>query len=177
MQSYLDTAAHELRRLKELGERAIAQVPSGSLGVALDAESNSIAVIVKHLAGNMRSRWTDFLTADGEKPWRHRDQEFEARPGAGARETLAEWESGWACLLRALAELRPEDLARTVTIRGEPHTALEAIQRQLAHHAYHVGQIVLLARHLAGASWRSLSIPRGESEQFNAAPERYRGRP
>ncbi len=177
MQAFLDGAVHELRRLKELGERAIAQVPPESLGAALDGESNSIAILVQHLAGNMRSRWTDFLTSDGEKPWRRRDREFEAGPGVGAREMLEEWESGWACLFRALAELRPEDLSRTVTVRGEPHTVLEAIQRQLTHYAYHVGQIVLLARHLAGAGWRSLSIPRGESEQFNAAPEAYRGRP
>ncbi len=121
------------------------------------------------MAGNMRSRWTDFLATDGEKPDRNRDSEFELEPGDTREALLLRWETGWRCLFEALAPLSSDDLARTVRIRGEPHSVLKAINRQLTHYAYHAGQIVLLARHFAGGKWQSLSIPRGRSEEFNAA--------
>jgi hypothetical protein len=156
------------RQYKQLAERAIAQCPDEALTRQLDPGSNSIATIVKHLAGNMRSRWTDFLTSDGEKPDRDRDQEFESPPQARA-ELLALWEQGWACLFGAIEPLTDEDMARTVTIRGEPHSVMHAIHRQLAHVPYHVGQVVYLARHFAGERWQSVSIPRGKSAEFNAA--------
>ncbi|MGA7856057.1 MAG: DUF1572 family protein, partial [Candidatus Acidiferrales bacterium] len=133
----------------------------------LDAESNSIALIVKHMAGNMRSRWIDFLTSDGEKPNRHRDTEFEAPPRTRA-EVLAMWDEGWGCVFDALALLGDADLARTVLIRNEPHSVMQAIQRQIAHYSYHIGQIVFVAKHCAGESWTSLSIPRGKSSEFTA---------
>jgi hypothetical protein len=136
----------------------------------LDAGSNSIAIIVKHMAGNMRSRWKDFLTTDGEKPDRNRDTEFEAPPKTRA-ELIAMWEGGWKYLFDALAPLSESDLARTVTIRSEPHSVMQAINRQVAHYAHHVGQIVLLAKHFAtkaGKKWETLSVPRGQSKQFTA---------
>lgn len=151
---------------RKLGEKAMAQVSDADLDRVLVPEGNSIAITVKHLAGNMRSRFTDFLTTDGEKPWRHRDAEFEGGyPDRAA--LLADWESGWACFFAAVDPLTDNDLTRTVKIRGEEHTVLEALLRQLAHYAYHVGQIVLLARTFAGEGWTSLSIPRGKSEEFN----------
>ena len=153
-----DTAA-TLRKYKALAEGALAQVDDDALHRTLDEESNSLAVIVRHMAGNMRSRSTDFLTTDGEKPDRNRDGEFEPRPLSRA-ELLAEWEGGWRIVLDAVEGLRPADLLRTVRIRGEPMTASAAITRQLAHYSYHVGQIVYLARHLRRGPWRSLSIPR-----------------
>lgn len=148
----------------------MAQCPDEALFATLDAESNSIAVIVKHLAGNMRSRWTDFLTADGEKPDRNRDTEFE-KPPATQAELLELWERGWKYLFDALKTLTDADMARTVTIRTEPHSVLQAINRQLAHYAQHVGQIVFLAKHLTAKTtgkWESLSVPRGQSRQFSA---------
>ncbi|HEX8852472.1 MAG TPA: DUF1572 family protein, partial [Pyrinomonadaceae bacterium] len=164
---YLDSAVQRFRATKELGERAFAQLADAELLVAPDAESNSVAVIIKHMSGNMLSRWTDFLTTDGEKPGRSRDAEFDA--AGETRETLvARWEAGWACLFAALDALAPaEDLLRTVTIRGEPHTVVDAINRQLAHYSYHVGQIVFLARQLRGSDWQTLSIARGRSDAFN----------
>jgi Protein of unknown function (DUF1572) len=156
---------------RSLGERAMAQVSDADLVRELDPGTNPIAVIVKHLAGNMRSRWTDFLTTDGEKPDRARDTEFEDPPRTRA-EIVALWNAGWACVEGALAPLEEADLARTVTIRGEPHSVAQAILRQIGHYAYHVGQIVLLARHFAGERWMSLSIPRGRSEAFTRAVER-----
>ncbi len=160
-------------RQKALAERALAQVPDdAALHRQIDPESNSLAVIVRHIAGNLRSRWTDFLTMDGEKPDRNRDREFEPTPQMDRAALLAEWEAGWRCLSDTLHALRPEDLARTVTIRGEALSVTEAAHRQLAHYAYHVGQIVFLARHLVGPSWRSLSIPRGQSR---AARGDYKG--
>lgn len=156
------------RQYKRLGERAMAQVADSQLFAAPDPESNSIAVIVKHMAGNMRSRWTDFLTTDGEKPDRNRDAEFTDPPPT--REALMKlWEEGWACLFHALEPLTDEDLSRRVTIRGEAHSVMQAINRQLAHYAMHTGQIVFLAKHLAHASWQSLSIPRNRSAEFNRA--------
>ncbi len=150
------------------------QLDDEQLFRSLDAESNSIALIRKHMAGNMRSRWTDFLTTDGEKPDRHRDREFELEAGDSRESLTAHWEAGWARALETIGALEPEDLQKTVRIRGEPHTVLEALDRQLTHYAYHVGQIVLLARHLAGPDWRWLSVPKGESESYEVSKE---GRP
>jgi hypothetical protein len=133
-----------------------------------DKESNSIAVMMKHMAGNMRSRWRDFLTSDGEKPDRNRDSEFEIASTENRESITRIWEEGWACVFGALEPLKAEDLSRTVMIRHEPHTVLQAINRQLAHYPYHVGQIVYLARHIAEKNWTSLSVPRGESDAFNA---------
>jgi len=165
--SYLKDAISLFRQSKGLGDRAIAQAPEASLTVALNSESNSIATIVKHLSGNMRSRWTDFLTTDGEKPTRNRDAEFEAPPQTRA-DVLALWESGWKCAFDALARLTDDDLARTVHIRTEPHSVMQAINRNLTHTVYHVGQIVFLAKHFAGDKWTTLTIPRGRSDDFFA---------
>ena len=163
----LSDALHSFRGLKKLGERAIAQLSDEELARAPDEESNSVAVIVKHLAGNMRSRWTDFLTSDGEKPDRHRDTEFEPDGGLTRAQLLERWERGWGQLFAALEPLQGDDLLRTVMIRGEPHSVLQAINRQLTHYASHVGQIVYLAKHWKSKDWKSLSVPRGQSEQFN----------
>ncbi len=151
---------------KRLADRAVEQVPDDKLHTSLDANTNSIAVIMKHVAGNLISRWTDFLASDGEKSWRNRDEEFVDSFGSRA-ELLACWEKGWACLRGALQGLRPEDLERTVTIRGEPHAVPLALERSLGHTCYHIGQIVLVSRVLAGDKWNTLTIPRGASEQFN----------
>jgi hypothetical protein len=153
---------------KRLADRAVEQLPDDKLGIALDTNTNSIAVIMKHVAGNLLSRWTDFLTTDGEKPSRNRDGEF-VDTFANRAELLAYWERGWACLYAALKGLKTEDLAKTVTIRGEPHTVPLAMARSLGHTCYHVGQIVQVARVHAGEKWNTLTIPRGESEQFNKA--------
>jgi uncharacterized damage-inducible protein DinB len=151
---------------KRIGDGAIAQAPDASLAATLDPESNSIATIVKHLSGNMRSRWTDFLTSDGEKPDRDRDSEFMAPPGT--REALlALWEQGWDRVFAALGPLSEADLGRTITIRGEAHSVTQAINRQIAHYSYHCGQIVLLAKHFAHDKWKSLSVPRKGSAEFN----------
>ena len=164
---YLEEVRRQFRGHKRLGEGAMAQLPDQDVFLALDAESNSVAVMVKHMAGNMRSRFTDFLTSDGEKPDRHRDQEFEMVPGVTRAEVMRWWEEGWAQVLAAVDALRPEDLMGVVTIRGEPHSVLQALNRQVAHYAYHVGQIVFLAKHLRSREWKSLSIPRGKSEEIN----------
>jgi hypothetical protein len=166
--SYLKDSTEVLRYYKRLAERAIAQVPDEALGAAPDAESNSIAVIVKHLAGNMRSRFTDFLASDGEKPDRKRDTEFEAPPKTRA-ELMAVWEAGWQHVFNALSPLTDADLGRKIYIRSEAHSVTQAINRQLAHYAYHVGQIVYVAKHFAGAEWTALTIPRGKSEEFLAS--------
>lgn len=168
--AYLDEARRSFRGHKRLAEGAIAQVSDDQLFHQLDPEANSIAVVMKHISGNQRSRFTDFLTSDGEKPDRHRDTEFEmpARPSRG--ELMRMWEEGWQRVFGALDPLRPEDISRTVTIRGEPHTVLQALNRQVAHYAYHVGQIVLLAKHLRGHEWKTLSIARGQSTQFENKP-------
>jgi hypothetical protein len=158
--AYLQEARRVFRQYKELGERAMAQLGPAELVATLDDESNSVAVIVKHMAGNMRSRWTDFLTSDGEKPDRDRDSEFELNAETAATDVARWWDEGWRRVFDAIDPLSPDDLLRTVTIRGEPHSVLQAIDRQVAHYAYHVGQIVQLARHLAGSRWRSLSIPK-----------------
>ncbi len=172
--AYLDEARRSLRGHKRLAEAAMAQLSDDELFRAIDAESNSAAVIVKHMAGNMRSRFSDFLTTDGEKPDRNRDGEFEMTAATARAEVMGWWDSGWQIVFSALDSLKPEDLGRTVTIRNEPHSVLQAINRQVAHYAYHVGQIVFLAKHLKGSAWQSLSIPRGQSQQFNATTVRER---
>ena len=165
--SYMKDSVDVLRYYKRLGERAMAQVPEEALAAPLDAESNSIAIVVQHLAGNMRSRFTDFLATDGEKPDRKRDTEFEAPPQTRA-ELMALWETGWQQVFNALTPLKDEHLAQKVFIRSEAHSVMQAVNRQLAHYAYHVGQIVYLAKHFAGANWTALTIPRGKSEEFTS---------
>ena len=166
--SYLNDSLAILRQYKKLAEGAMGQVSDAELGAVLDPEMNSIALIVKHMAGNMRSRWTDFLTTDGEKPDRHRDQEFELNPTTTRAEVMHWWEEGWTRVFSAIEGLKPDDVMRTVTVRGEPHTVLQALNRQVAHYAYHVGQIVFLGKHFRSSQWTSLSVPRGKSEEFNA---------
>ncbi len=163
--SYLEDTLSLLRYYKGLAERAMAQLTDDQLVRVLDSEMNSIAVIVKHMAGNMRSRFTDFLTTDGEKPDRNRDAEF-ADPPATREALLALWEQGWQSVFKALGPLSDEDLKRSVTIRGEPHSVMQAINRQVAHYAYHCGQIVFLAKHFKQSEWKSLSVPRGKSAEF-----------
>lgn len=167
---YLDEARRQMRGNKRLAESAIAQLKDEELFVALDPEANSIATLVKHLAGNMRSRFTDFLTTDGEKPDRYRDREFELNAGTTRADVMRWWEEGWAVVFNTLETLKPEDVLRTVTIRGEPHTVLQAINRQIAHYASHAGQIIFLAKHLRSSEWKTLSIPRGKSEEYKTAP-------
>ena len=162
--AYLKDVILQLRAYKKLGEKAIAQVYDSGLTKVLYSDANSIAILVKHMSGNMRSRWTMFLTTDGEKPDRNRDAEFELTTEPTREELITWWDDGWARVFEAIEHLKPEDLGRTVTIRGEPHTVLQAINRQLMHYSYHIGQIVLLARALAGASWKSLSIPKRPSQ-------------
>ncbi len=167
--AYLEDVVLQFRKYKDLSDRAVAQVADADLFRAPDPESNSIAIILKHISGNMRSRWTDFLTTDGEKPDRDRDGEFELDGGDSKARVMERWEAGWKLLFDALAAVSPGDLLRTVTLRGEPHTVLQAIDRQLTHYAYHVGQVVYMARHFAGARWKSLSIPKGKSRKFDVA--------
>ena len=162
--SYLEDSLALFRYYKQLAERAIEQVTDEQLFVTLDDEANSIAIIVKHMAGNMRSRWTDFLTTDGEKPNRNRDNEFVA-PAATRKALMDDWEDGWTRIFQALEPLTDTDLGRTITIRGEAHSAMQAVNRQVAHYAHHVGQIVLLAKHFAQHRWQSLSVPRNRSER------------
>jgi hypothetical protein len=166
--SYLADSLTLFRYYKGLGERALAQLSNEQLLAVLDGEANSIAVIVKHLAGNMRSRFTDFLTTDGEKPNRDRDQEFEMSSATTRADVMGWWEGGWAHVFAAIDALKPDDVMRTVTIRGEPHSVLQAINRQVAHYAQHTGQIVFLAKHLRSSDWKTLSVPRGKSEEVNA---------
>ncbi len=164
--SCLKDSVDLLRFYKRLADRAMAQATDQALFATIDKESNSIAIIVKHLTGNMRSRWTDFLTSDGEKSDRDRDSEFESPPKA--RDELLElWESGWEITFDALAPLTDTDLSRTVTIRGEAHSVMQTIHRQVAHYSYHVGQIVYLAKHFAGQDWNALTIPRRKSAEYN----------
>jgi Protein of unknown function (DUF1572) len=171
---YLDEVRRQFRGHKRLGEGALAQLTDAQLFTTLDPESNSVAIVIKHLAGNMRSRFTDFLTADGEKPDRHRDQEFELTASTTRAEVMQWWEQGWACVFTAVEALKAEDVMRIVYIRHEPHTVLQALNRQVAHYAYHVGQIVFLAKHLRSSEWKSLSVPRGKSEEFNQKMEERR---
>jgi Protein of unknown function (DUF1572) len=164
--SYLDDARAILGQYKKLADGAMAQVSDSELYAVLDPEMNSIALIVKHMSGNMCSRWTDFLTTDGEKPTRNRDIEFEDPP-ATRDKLMAMWENGWGCLFAALEPLTDADLSRTITIRGEAHSVMQAINRQVAHYPYHCGQIVLVAKHFRSSQWQSLSVPRNKSEEFN----------
>jgi len=164
--SYIEDALSLLRHYKRLAERAMEQVTDDQLFAVIDKEANSIAVIVKHMAGNMRSRWTDFLSTDGEKPDRDRDSEF-VEPPATREGLMAMWDDGWDRVFSAIEPLTEADLGRTVTIRGEAHTVMQAINRQLAHYPHHVGQIVLLAKHFACDRWQSLSVPRNKSAEFN----------
>jgi ribosomal protein S18 acetylase RimI-like enzyme len=163
---FMSAITNSFEANKRLADRAVEQVPDDKLHVALDANTNSIAVITKHVAGNLISRWTDFLTVDGEKPWRNRDDEFVDSFGS-RRELLELWERGWACLRTALKCLTTDDLGKTVMIRGEPHSVPLALERSLGHTSYHVGQIVQVARIHAGETWSTLTIPRGGSERFN----------
>jgi hypothetical protein len=169
---YLHDVVVQFRKLKELAERALARVADENLAVRLDPagdESNSVAVLVQHMAGNLRSRWTDFLTTDGEKPERDRDGKFELAGGVDRAALMARWTDGWERLFAALSGLTAADLLRTVHIRGEAHSVPQAIHRQMTHQAYHVGQLVLLAKHFAGGSWESLSVPKGKTRELNAA--------
>lgn len=166
--NFLDDAIKTFRDYKELADKSFEQLTDEEFFVSLDEESNSIGVIVKHMAGNMISRWTDFLTTDGEKPGRNRDMEFVLTPQTTRDELLARWEEGWRAVFNAVEPLRPEDIERKVFIRGEEHTVVKAIMRQLTHYAYHIGQIVFLAKHFRSSDWKSLSIPRNRSAEFNA---------
>ena len=164
---YLKDAINQFRKLKELADKAISQVTEKDLFFIPDEYSNSIAIIMKHIAGNMRSRWRDFLTSDGEKPDRNRNSEFVIENGDSKESIFQVWERGWQYLFEALEPLEADDLNKTVLIRTEPHTIIEAINRQLTLYAYHIGQIVFLARSSAGSQWQSLSIPREKSDEFN----------
>ena len=165
---YLEDALKTLRDYKKLAEGAFAQTSDDDFFRTLDDESNSVAVNMKHIAGNMISRWTDFLTTDGEKPERNRDMEFVMSPETTKEDVLAYWQKGWQCVFDAVEPLTPQDLMRTVTIRAQDHTVVQAIDRQLAHYAYHVGQIVYLAKHFKSNDWQSLSVPKNKSAEFNA---------
>ncbi len=166
IKNYLADAIASFHNYKKMAERAMAQVSDEEFFRALDAEANSIAVIVKHITGNQMSRWTDFLTSDGEKETRNRDTEFEIIKDT--RESLMEfWEKGWQTLFSAIEHLTPDDFSRFVTIRGEPHTIIEAVNRQLTHYAYHVGQITFLAKHFRSGKWQTLSVPKNKSAEFN----------
>jgi hypothetical protein len=169
---YLEEIQRQFRGHKRMGEAAMAQLADVDFFVVLDPESNSIAALVKHIAGNARSRFTDFLTSDGEKPDRFRDREFEVSASTTRGEVMGWWEEGWSHVFSALDPLTPEDVQRTVTIRQEPHTVMQALNRAVAHYAQHVGQIVFLAKHLRSAQWQTLSIPRGKSEGYKVAAPR-----
>ena len=164
--SYLEDSLAIFRQYKKVAELAMEQVTDEQLTAVLDAESNSIAIIVKHMSGNMRSRFTDFLTTDGEKPDRDRDSEF-VDPPATRKALLDAWEDGWARVFQALEPLSEKDLGRTITIRGEAHSVMQAVNRQVAHYGLHVGQIVMLAKHFACERWKSLSVPKNRSSEFN----------
>jgi uncharacterized damage-inducible protein DinB len=167
-QAYLDESFRTFRGYKRMADGALAQLSDEQFFRLPDPESNSIALIVKHMAGNLRSRWADFLTTDGEKPDRHRDQEFELSPGDTREELMRRWEHGWATAFNTIQSLQAADIMRTVAIRGEPHTVLQAISRSVAHMAHHAGQIIFLAKHWRGSEWKTLSIPKGQSAQYNA---------
>jgi hypothetical protein len=172
---YLRDIVRTYRNFKLLAEKALAQIGDDELHTAIDPDANSLAIIVRHVGGNLRSRFTDFLTADGEKPDRHRDSEFEMSGRPTRDQILEEWETGWAAALGAIEALAPEDLDRTVHIRREPFLVVEALNRSVTHTAMHVGQIVMLAKHLAGPKWKSLSIPKGQSAAFGTGAFKTRG--
>src|SRR5215472_15433682 len=172
-ETYIQLAVREFQRAKALADGAVAQITSEQFFATPSEGDNSVAVIVKHVGGNLLSRWTDFLTSDGEKPGRNRDTEFEITNEDTHQSLMAQWESGWAALFSALEPLTDADLEKTVTIRGEPFTVLQATNRQLTHYSYHAGQIVYVAKHYAGNSWRTLSVAKGKSAEFNAKPAKY----
>lgn len=173
-QHFLDEIRRQLRGHKRMAEGAITQLSEEQLFITLDPESNCIAILMKHIAGNMRSRFTDFLSSDGEKPDRHRDREFEMSNNPGRHDLMRMWEEGWAVVLSVVDSLKPDDVMRTVYIRHEPHTVLQALNRALCHYAQHIGQIVFLAKHLRSQEWKTLSVPRGKSEEFNRKMEEKR---
>ena len=162
---HLADIVRTFRNYRTLGEKAMSQVSDQDLHRLIDADANSIALIVKHVGGNLRSRFRDFLTTDGEKPDRHRDTEFEIDEAPSREQVMRWWDDGWAIAMQSIEALTPDDLARTVTIRGEAFLVVEALNRAATHAAYHVGQIVFLAKHFAGPRWKSLSIPKGQSSQ------------
>lgn len=164
---FLDDSIEQFHKMKSLAEKAMSQVSDDEFFKILDPESNSIALTVKHIAGNLKSRWTDFLTSDGEKEWRVRDSEFVIESENTRQGLLESWEQGWKCLFDAVTPLTGEDLTRIVEIRGEPHAVVKAINRQLTHYSYHIGQIVFLAKHLKSQDWKNLSVPRGKSDEFH----------
>jgi hypothetical protein len=166
---YLEEMRRQFRGHKRMGEAAMAQLDDKDFFATLDPESNSVAALVKHISGNARSRFTDFLSSDGEKPARFRDKEFEVSVETTRTEILDWWEQGWSHVFSTLDSLKPGDVERTVTIRNEPHTVMQALNRALAHYAQHIGQIVFLAKHLRSSQWKTLSIPRGKSEDYKTA--------
>jgi hypothetical protein len=171
--AYLEEVHSGLRGYKRLADGAIAQLSEKELFLQIDPEANSVAIIMKHISGNIRSRFTDFLTSDGEKPDRHRDQEF-VQENLTQEELMRTWEKEWQCLFNTLESLKPEDVERTITIRGEAHTVLQALNRALLHYVQRIGQIIFLAKHIRGAEWKSLSIPRGKSEEYKIkSPGKY----
>ena len=163
---YLDSAKRQFLMYKQLGEKAMAQIDEKELSWQANEDSNSVIMIVKHMWGNMMSRWTDFLTTDGERPWRQRDAEFE-NEGLGRDAMMKKWEEGWQCVFNALNSITDDDLERIIYIRNEGHTVLEAINRQIAHYSYHVGQIVYISKLRSKEEWKSLSIPRNKSDEYN----------
>jgi hypothetical protein len=166
---YLEEIKRQFQGHKRMGEAALAQLDDTDFFVVIDPESNSVAALVKHIAGNARSRFTDFLTRDGEKPDRFRDQEFEISEKTTREEVMRWWEQAWSHVFSTLDALKPEDIQRTVTIRQEPHTVMQALNRALAHYAQHIGQLVFLAKHMRSSKWQMLSIPRGKSEDYKTA--------
>jgi hypothetical protein len=165
---YLEEVLRVLRQYKRLGDDAVAQLDDEQFFAVPDPESNSVAIIVKHIAGNLRSRFTDFLTSDGERPDRNRDQEFIVEGRAARTAIIQDWEKQWQLLFATVQSLGPDDLARTITIRAQPHSVVQALSRSTAHLAYHTGQIVFLAKHWKSAGWKTLSVAKGQSEQFTA---------
>ncbi|HEX2787320.1 MAG TPA: DUF1572 family protein [Ignavibacteria bacterium] len=170
-ENFLKSSIKEFEDLKKLGDKSFSQIKDEDFFFQPDEETNSIAIIIRHISGNMLSRWTDFLTSDGEKEWRKRDEEFEKLFYTDKDDIIERWEKGWKCVFDAVGSLTPDDLMKTIYIRSQPHTVIEAITRQLTHYGYHVGQIVYMAKHLARNSWGSLSIPRGKSAEFNSKME------
>jgi Protein of unknown function (DUF1572) len=164
--NYIESSKKQFSQYKTIGEKAIEQIPEEKIYWQYNPESNSIAIIVKHMAGNMLSRFTDFFASDGEKPWRNRDSEFENEK-LSREDLMTDWNDGWNCLFLVLNELKPEDLLKTVLIRNEKHNVMEAINRQLTHYAYHVGQIIFISKMLVGVNWKSLSIPLNKSQELN----------
>lgn len=166
LENYLSDAIQSFRNYKKLAERAMEQISDEEFFRQIDEESNSIAIIVKHIAGNLKSRWTDFLTSDGEKDFRNRDSEFIAE-GDSRESLMMYWKEGWQILFNELGALKADDFSKTITIRQQPHTICEAVNRQLAHYAYHIGQVAFLAKHFRAADWKTLSVPKNKSAQFN----------